>query len=56
VFTTLRGYIFLILCFTVLPLAWDVPGAWLAIPAAEGLTMVCITLFVLIRQLRRKRG
>ena len=55
VFTTLRGYIFLILCFAVLPLVWGVPGAWLAIPAAEGLTSVCIVLFVLIRHVRRKR-
>lgn len=46
VFTTLRGYIFLILCFAVLPLVWGLPGAWLAIPAAEGLTTVCIILFV----------
>ena len=53
VFTALRGYIFLILCFAVLPLAWGVPGAWLAIPVAEGLTTVCIVLFVAIRLSRR---
>ena len=55
VFTALRGYIFLILCFAVLPLAWGVPGAWLAIPAAEGLTTICIVLFVAIRFMLRRR-
>ena len=55
VFTALRGYIFLILCFVALPLAWGVPGAWLAIPAAEGLTTVCIILFVITRHARRNR-
>lgn len=55
IFTALRGYIFLILCFAVLPLAWGVPGAWLAIPAAEGLTSFCIVFFALLRLLRRRR-
>lgn len=53
IFTALRGYIFLILCFAVLPLVWGVPGAWLAIPAAEGLTTICIVLFAIIRLSRR---
>lgn len=53
IFTALRGYIFLILCFAVLPLVWGVPGAWLAIPAAEGLTTICIALFAIIRLSRR---
>ena len=46
VFTTLRGYIFLMFSFIILPLVWGVPGAWLAIPVAEGLTTVCIVLFI----------
>lgn len=45
VFTALRGYIFLAISFLVLPLVWGVSGAWLAIPAAEGLTTICIVLF-----------
>lgn len=53
VFTALRGYIFLFLCFIVLPKLWGVPGAWLAIPAAEGLTTLCIALFALVRLGRR---
>ena len=46
VFTTLRGYIFLMFSFIILPLVWGVPGAWLAIPVAEGFTTVCIVLFI----------
>lgn len=53
VFTALRGYIFLFLCFAILPLVWGVSGAWLAIPAAEGLTTVCIVLFVAMHHKRR---
>lgn len=49
VFTALRGYIFLFFCFIVLPKLWGVSGAWLAIPAAEGLTTLCIALFALSR-------
>lgn len=55
IFTALRGYIFLFLCFIVLPKVWGVPGAWLAIPTAEGLTTLCIILFALVRLERRKR-
>ena len=53
VFTALRGYVFLLFCFVALPKLLGVPGAWLAIPAAEGLTTLCITLFALVR-LNRK--
>ena len=49
IFTALRGYIFLALSFVVLPKLWGVPGAWLAIPAAEALTTLCILLFSFIR-------
>lgn len=57
VFTALRGYVFLILSFIALPLIWGVHGAWLAIPAAEGLTTLCVVLFAMIRLGRgRKRN
>lgn len=56
-FTALRGYIFLFLCFIIIPKLWGIPGAWLAIPAAEGLTTLCIFLFSMYRlsQKRTKR-
>lgn len=55
IFTILRGYVFLFLCFIILPKIWGVPGAWLAIPAAEGMTSVCIALFAIFRLERKKR-
>ena len=55
IFTALRGYIFLLLSFVVLPILWNVSGAWLAIPAAEGLTTLCIVLFACFRISRRSR-
>lgn len=54
IFTALRGYVFLLFSFVVLPKIWGVTGAWLAIPAAEGLTSLCIVLFVVFRLGRRK--
>lgn len=55
VFTALRGYVFLFICFVVLPRIWGVNGAWLAIPAAEGLTCLCIVLFAFFRLGRKRR-
>lgn len=55
VFTTLRGYVFLALAFLVLPRLWGVAGAWLAIPAAEALTTLCILLFLVGRRAFRGR-
>lgn len=51
VYTFLRGIIFLIPSFMILPMLLGVPGLWLAIPAAEALTLVIImtTLLVTVR-------
>ena len=38
VFTLLRGFVFSIPCFLLLPLWLGTPGLWLALPVAEGLT------------------
>lgn len=54
IFTALRGYFFLFLCFVILPKLWGISGAWLAIPAAEGLTTLCIALFTIYRLSRKK--
>lgn len=35
VITVLRGFVFPVVCFLVLPSWWNVPGIWLAVPVAE---------------------
>lgn len=42
VFTMLRGIIFMVACFIILPTAIGANGLWLAIPLAEVLTTLCI--------------
>lgn len=44
IFTLLRGIIFLIPAFILLPALIGSPGLWLAIPAAELLTLITILL------------
>lgn len=44
VYTLLRGILFLVPCFVLLPRAFGVPGLWLAIPAAELLT--CAVIYI----------
>ncbi len=46
VFTMLRGIVFSVLGFMVLPRVLGVVGLWTAIPAAEALTMIIIILTV----------
>lgn len=45
-FTLLRGIVFLVAAFVVLPRFMAVAGLWLAIPTAEVLTTVCVLFFV----------
>ena len=40
--TVMRGFVFMILCFVIMPLAWGLEGAWLAVPAAELLTFFLV--------------
>jgi putative MATE family efflux protein len=40
--TVMRGFVFMILCFILMPLAWGLDGAWLAVPAAELLTFILV--------------
>ena len=46
-FAILRGCIFLIPCFYFLPLWWGTTGIWLAVSAAEIMTLLCIAVYVL---------
>jgi Na+-driven multidrug efflux pump len=49
--TLMRGYLFLILSFVVLPYLWNIKGIWLAIPTAELLTSL-----ILIRRLHTSKS
>lgn len=40
--TVLRGFVFIILCFLLLPLLFGIPGIWIAVPMGELLTTVVI--------------
>ena len=51
-FTSLRGMLLLVPSFVLLPHALGVSGLWLAIPTAEFLTLVSVSLFYL-RQIKR---
>ncbi|MDD2611589.1 MAG: MATE family efflux transporter, partial [Bacteroidales bacterium] len=42
IYTLLRGFIFLVICFLVLPQLLNIKGIWLAVPFAEMLTSVVI--------------
>lgn len=54
-FTLVRGYLFLVLCFVLLPLLLGNKGAWLAIPASEGLTALSIAIYLIAMRSRRKQ-
>ena len=45
-FTLLRGIVFLVAAFMVLPHFFAASGLWLAIPTAEAMTTMCIMFFV----------
>lgn len=49
-FASLRGVVFLVPCFILLPKLLDVPGIWLALPLSEFLTTIAVALFLLIRK------
>lgn len=52
--TVLRGFVFMILCLFGMPLLFDVPGIWLAVPLAEMLTFLVIAgIYYRKRQLVR---
>ena len=50
IYTFLRGIVFLVPAFLILPEFWGIDGAWLAIPVAELLTLtVILTHYVMLR-------
>jgi Na+-driven multidrug efflux pump len=51
----LRGVVFVVPCFILLPSLLGIPGIWLAMPVAEALTL-CVTLLVAYIATRRSRA
>ena len=51
----LRGVVFVVPCFLLLPSLCDTPGIWLAMPVAEALTL-CVTLLIAYLTSRRDRA
>ena len=51
----LRGVVFVVPCFLLLPSLCDTPGIWLAMPVAEALTL-CVTLLIAYLASRRDRA
>ena len=57
VFTLLRGFILVLLCFWLMPIMMGVPGIWLAVPAAETLTLLFVlTIYCRGRKRKEKLG
>lgn len=49
-YTLLRGVVFLVTCFLVLPLLSEKSGPWLAVPVSEMLTTAAIGFVALVRR------
>lgn len=55
--TLLRGFILVLLCFWLMPAVMGVPGIWLAVPAAETLTLLFVlTIYCRGRKRKEKLG
>lgn len=54
-FALLRGFVFLIPCFIVLPRLWHVRGIWLALPLSEILTTMTAFLWMLRLRVKNRR-
>lgn len=54
IYMLLRGIVFMIPGFILLPRVFGVPGLWLAIPASELLTLLLITAAYLLRHKNSK--
>ena len=53
--TVMRGFVFMALCFLLLPGVLDVPGIWLAVPLAELLTTMLVFTIYFRRKRKRRR-
>ncbi len=56
IFTMLRGIVFMVACFLLLPITIGTNGLWLAIPLSETLTTICILGYqILLYRKKRKQ-
>ena len=56
VFAFLRGVVFLVPAFLVLPRLFGVPGIWAALPVSEVLTSICVVSFYLWHRSKQQGG
>lgn len=56
IFVMLRGAVFLVAGFLILPRLFDVPGIWLVVPCSETLTFFLILLLYLLEKKKKKTG
>lgn len=54
VVTVLRGFVFIIGAFLVVPYFWGVPGIWLSVPAGETLTAILIAMIYIHTRYRER--
>ncbi|MEG0701743.1 MAG: MATE family efflux transporter, partial [Muribaculaceae bacterium] len=54
--TVLRGFVFIVACFFILPTLFGITGIWLAIPVAEVLTLILIVILYLYQHRAVKRA
>lgn len=48
--TVMRGFVWMLLCFWLMPVLFGVPGIWLAVPMAELLTFIFVCWLYLTRK------
>ena len=48
--TVMRGCVWMLLCFWLMPVLFGVPGIWLAVPMAELLTFIFVCWLYLTRK------
>ena len=55
-FTLLRGVVFLVAAYVLLPRLWGTVGLWLSVPCAEMLTALVIALYAFAAPVGRRRN
>lgn len=56
IITVLRGFVFMILCFALLPLILGKNGVWLAVPVSELLTFCCVLIIYNIEKKKKRQS
>ena len=56
VFTLLRGVVFLVAAYILLPRFWGTVGLWLSVPCAELLTALALIIYAFAVPVRKKHN